>query len=261
MSAAYFGYWLVNVIALPPHDSIEVVRWIRPEHESVEIDLAYQRLSAEDAAKHLYVETAVDGQFSMERIFKHPESLVQPGDSSVSTNWQVVIFPESQEFSVNSASLRCSVSFQEPPMSVDAVRVAIGDKIRGSVYWKNQGKWVVRTDRGVCVVDGQERTQLGDVDLLSFGVIASSYKAVDCILPLKGYEEFNPQGPKISEGGFFDPGVTKVEHGDILRLLESARDNGDRVTILPYDANGLGMEFYLLMGKFDEAARREIAER
>ena len=246
---------------ISPHDSIEVVRWIRLERESVEIDVAYQRLSAEDAAEHLYVETAVDGRFSMERVFMHPDSLVRRGDSRVNTNWQVVIFPRAQEFSINGVSLRCSVSFQEPPISIDAVRAAIGDEIRESVYWKSQGKWVVRTDRGSFVVDGQGRRRLGDVDLLSFGVIASSYKEVDCILPLKGYEEFDLQGPKIGEGGFFDAGVTKVEHGDILRLLDSARDNGDSMTVLPYDGNGLGMEFYLLVGEFDEAARREIAER
>ena len=55
--------------------------------------------------------------------------------------------------------------------------------------------------------------------------------------------------------------MTEVVHGDILRLLELARDRGDGVTILPFDPNGLGMKFYVLVGEFDELARRDIAER
>ncbi len=33
------------------------------------------------------------------------------------------------------------------------------------------------------------------------------------------------------------------------------------VTALPYDANGLGMQFYLLVGEFDAAAHRKMVER
>jgi len=92
-------------------------------------------------------------------------------------------------------------------------------------------------------------------------VIASSYRVVDSILPLSGYEEFDAQLPTIGPVGYFDPGVTKIDHADMPRLLEFARDRGDEVTVLPYDANGLGMRFYLLVGEFDAEARRRMAGR
>lgn len=246
---------------IPPGESIKVVRWIRLERDTVEIDVAYQRLSVEDATEHLYVETALDDQFSVQRVFRHPDSLAHRADPTGNTNWQVVIFPRAQEFSFDGTTLRCSVSFQPPPVSVDAARAVLGEEIRESVYWRGQSKWVARTDSGVFVIDGQKRTPLGDVDLLCFGVIESSYKTVDCILPLSGYERFDPQRPNVGPVGFFDPGITKVAQGDILGLLESARGNGDSVTVLPYNANGLGMQFHLLVGDFDATARRRIAER
>ena len=247
--------------AVSPHSSIEVVRWIWLRQETVEVDLAYHRLAPEDAVKQLYFEMVVDGQYHKEQIFKHPAEPSQLRDSSINTNRQIVVFPEPQKFPIDNASLCCRISFQDPPLNIDTVQEAVGDEILESVYWRNQSKWVVRTGRGVWVVDNGVLTRLGNINLLSFGVIESSYKKVDCILPLQGYEEFDPQSPGINEGGCFDPGITKVMQGDVLRLLELARDNGDSVTILPFDADGLGMKIYLLVGVFDEVTRREIANQ
>lgn len=246
---------------IPPNDRLKVVRWLCLTEEEIEIDVSYHRLREEDALENLYVETYVDGQFNMERIFKHPNSPFADANSRADTNWQVVIFPRAGEFPVDRTSLACRVSLQEPPLSISAVRNTFHDKIQDAVYWKGQGKWVVRTNRGVFLVDDQSNSRLGDVDLLCFAVIESSFKAVDCILPLKGYEDFDAQPPRIEGPGYFNAGVTKIAHADIIRLLEAARDNNHSVTVLSYDANGLGSKFYLLIGEFDAVARRKIAER
>jgi hypothetical protein len=242
-----------------PHDSIEVERWGILKTTTVQLDVAYLRLSQKQARKNLYVETVHADMETEQDVFVHPETLSRSTGSKNLTNWHFVIFPQMDKFPVKSQSLVCTVSFREPKIDIKKAQAVVEDEIRASVYWKGKKMWAVQTDQGKYLVDDNKAIPLPELDLLAFVIIESSYKRVDFILPLSGYEKFAPQKPSINEAGYFNPGVTKITHEDILKLFTFAREKGGNVTIFPYDPTGLGTSYYLLVGDFDEKRRREIA--
>lgn len=242
-----------------PHDSIEVERWGILKEKTVQLDVAYQRLSQEQAGKNLYVETVHTPLDTGRDVFVHPEHFSRSTGSGILTNWHFVIFPEMDKFPVKSQTLLCGVSLREPKADIKKAQSVIKDEMRDSVYWKNENMWAVRTDQGKYLVDDNKAILLPELDLLTFVIIESSYKRANFILPLSGYEEFAPQKPSVNEVGYFSPGVTKVLHENILKLFAHARKKGDGVTIFPYDPTGLELNYYLLVGEFDEKRRREIA--
>lgn len=242
-----------------PHDSIEVEKWGILKEKTVQLDVAYQRLSKEQARNSLYVETVHTPLETGRDVFVHPEHFSRSTGSGIAVNWHFVIFPETEKFPVKSQSLLCSVSLREPKADIKTAQSVIKDEIRDSVYWENRNMWAVKTDKGKYLVDGKKAILLPELDLLAFVIIESSYKRVDFILPLSGYEKFDPQKPSINEVGYFNPGVTKVLHENISELFAYTEKKGDGVTIFPYDPSGLGSNYYLLVGEFDEKRRREIA--
>lgn len=241
-----------------PGDELEIVRDIIFRNENIKTVVSYQRLTKKQLAEEIYFDTQPGSGF--DQTFKLIENIDPLLADRGTVDWSFAVFPNADKFTIDKQQAICSVDLAEPDFSLESVKNKLGQNISDFVFWEDKNAWVLKTNEGNYLVDEKEIVRLGDIDLLAFVLIDPDADKVNFILPLKGYEQFDAQQPKIEGPGYFDPGVTSVPKEKIAELLKYAGTNQDKVAVLVYDPTGLGRRFYLLVGEFDERLRRTIAD-
>lgn len=236
---------------IPPGGSLKVARWAILRDPHVTLDVAYHRLTPEQARRYLYVETVRDDSIGSNRVFKHPQEISHAAAPTRDTHWHVVIFPEADTLEIGSQTLTCPVTLREPPVDIAAAQAIVGEPIVDSVYGPRRQAWVVQTVQSMCLVVEDTFTPLPTMDLLPFVVIEAAYRTVPFLLPEKGYDRFKSE-EEDEEDRFADAGVTQVPHSAVRDLLARAREHGHRITVRAHDPTGLGARFCLKVGNGHE---------
>ncbi|MFC1704553.1 hypothetical protein ACFL1E_07240 [Candidatus Omnitrophota bacterium] len=249
---------------IPPRKALEISRWFLVKGGSIQCAIDFQRLSKAEAGTYLYVNLYDKSAFSPKRIFQRAESeenidaLLKSFDN---VDWRHVIAPAIREVLIQSLEVSCQIPIQELEVNLEKVKEEIGDWILDSIFLRSLNLWVVETVAANYMIVDDKAIELPGISLLAFILIESQAGGVETILPLTGYEQFNPEKPSIKGAGYFNPGITILPREKIFPLLQAVKDNGHKVTAFAYDSNGLGERYYLLVGEFDEKVRREVAQQ
>ncbi len=246
---------------IAPGKSLEVLRWCILREKKLPIKIAYQRLTKTQAGKYLYFNTYREGEFDLKRMFKRYSDIDALSNSEKEVDWEVVIAPKIESISMATQRALCSVSLRQPEFSFEQAHRSVGGEVSDYVFWPDENKWIISTGKGTYLVGSEAVTELPRIDLLSFIIIASSHKTVPVILPLSGYEAFNPQKPHIEGPGYFNPGVTQLPKDKLSAFFECVKKAGDVISVLHYNPDGLAVRRYLLVGEFNETARRNLARK
>lgn len=242
---------------IPPGGSLKAVRWGVLKKDQTDLEITYQGLSREEVQKNMYFFIHRKEEASpFKRIYRRPQEIHSLLKAEV--DWSLVIFPQADRFQSHKQKLSCKVTLREPDFGLDEAKSKIEGQVSDFIFWKNRNSWVLNTEKGSFLVEKDRISSLPEIDLLAFILLESS-KEAHFILPLEGYEPFNPQKPKIEGPGYFNPGITPIPKERILHLFEHAKVRGDTISVFPYDPQGLGGQFYLLVGVFDERLRRDLA--
>lgn len=245
---------------IPPGGSLEVVRWGIVRQASIPIKIAYHRLLPSEASAHFYFSGDDKAGFSLKRTFARCKDSKALLNTEHEINYREVIAPEIDKFSLLIQEVTCSVSITEFGFTLAQACAAIKGDVLDYVFWEDENVWGLKTSSRTYLVAPSVVEELPAIDLLSFIIIESSDKSVPVIFPLAGYEVFKPQQPTVNGPGYFNPGITKIPKHDLSALFEYVREAGDTISVLHYDANGLGVGRYLLIGAFDEMERRRFID-
>lgn len=256
LSEPVFAFGIIG-----PGKSLEVPRWCVLRGKKLPVKITCQRLNKTQAGEYLYFHTYNEGEFSARRVFERCGDVDALLNAEKKVDWRVVIAPKMESVSMATQWAVCSVSLREPAFSFEQACKSITGEVSDYVFWPDENVWVVSTEKGAYLVGPEVVTELGEIDLLSFVIIASSNETVPVILPLNGYEAFNPQKPHIEGPGYFNPGVTQLPKNKLSVFFESVKKAGNAISILHYNPDGLGVRRYLLVGEFDETDRRNLAQK
>lgn len=242
---------------IPPGGKKKVVRWAVVQEKEIAARIMYQRLSKNEAAQLFYLYFNKEQWSGFKRNFKRLKNIDSLNIANV--DWSLVVFPGANTVPYCNERISCPVSIKNPEFSLKMAQNKISENVKSAIFWKEKNAWIIQADDGIFLVSSEKILKLPQMDLLSFVIISSHHRRTDFILPLKGYQKFGAKKPCIEGPGYFNPGVTRIEHDNLIPLFEFIKKKGDSITILVYDPNGLGQRFYLLVGTFDEALRRRIA--
>lgn len=239
-----------------PGGKIKITRTVVFKNDQAQIEVGYHRLAKDQIKEYLYLATKNADYFRQTNIFKHPEST----DGLFADHaWSTAILPDDEKLAIYSQKISMKVKLNDS--HINLIETYGGEKVIDYVIWKSQNALVIKTAKGIYFVKDSKVDELGRVDLKIFSIIPFKPITVGFILPLEGYEEFEPVYPSIEGPGYFSPGVTEIVHYDILRLFEFAKEKGHAISVVTYDSTGLGNEHYIVVGSFDEEKRRDYIKR
>ncbi len=245
---------------IQPGGGYEFPQWAILKDETVDVNIAYQKLTKDEVLKQIYFEINDNNNFTTKRIFKHLKNADILEKETKNINWSFVIAPNASDLPFDKQHLECKLTLREPEFSFEQAKKAVSSETSDCVFWKSQNCWVLKTDKGIYLVDKDKTLLLPEMDLLVFALIESQHQKVTCILPLTGYEKYDAQKPHIEGPGYYNPGITEVPKEKLISLFEYAGARGDKISVLVYNPNGLGKRLYLLVGQFDEKMRRKSVQ-
>ena len=246
-----------------PRGSIEVPRRVALRDSPVTVEVFYQRIPLENAKKKLYFNFPDAPCMGPKRIFRRIDDFYPFLNESRTedVDWSTVILKGENELPFLRHEATCTVKLTEPEFSLEKALKKFRMLFSDYIFWKSENCWVFKREKNVFLVGENRFDKLGEIDLAVFILIELAPHNADFILPVKGYEDFNPQMPEIQGPGYFNPGITHIPRIKVLQLFEHAAQRGDRVRTIAYDPHGLGKRFYIAVGEFNEKERRAIADK
>ena len=246
-----------------PRGSIEVPRRVALRNSSVTAEVFYQRIPLENAKKKLYFNFPDAPCMGPKRIFRHIDDFYPflNGKRTEEVDWSKVILKGENELPFQRHEATCAVRLTEPEFSLEKALKKFRMLFSDYIFWKSENCWIFKREKNVFLVGENRFLKLGEIDLTVFLLIELAPHDADFILPMEGYEDFNPQMPEIQGPGYFNPGITHIPRTKVLQLFEHAAQRGERVRTIAYDPHGLGKRFYISVGEFNEKERRAIANR
>jgi hypothetical protein len=244
-----------------PNGKIDVTRMVALRGSPVNFEVYYQRISLGDAKERLYFNFPDEPEIGPKRIFRSIDdfNLFVSESRTDSVDWSTVILKGENKLPFQRQALSLPVILEESPFSLKKALEKFGFKIADYVFWTSENCWVFKRDKNLFIVGENRIVKLGNIDLAVFTLIELSPDKTGFILPLEGYEDFNPKRPKIEGPGYFNPGITHIPRNKVFRLFQYATRRGDGIKIIVYDPHGLGRRFYISVGEFKEKERRAYA--
>ena len=270
--------WVVNPLSqmlsqpvfvngiVPPGQTIRIDRWLRLVDVDQPIEIDYQSLTTQQAAKALYLPPEGAGDLAREYL-PAPRSWPK---KAVETRGLSGILGHAKAGKRKSIKGRMEFAFPQPKFTVNQARAKADMRGAAYTYWTSARGWVLRKGGRTVSVTPNATRSLPDGDLTIYDVFDQDVATRDerqarVLIPATGFDDIvAPAKPRIEGPGYFRLGLTSVNHGTLRALLDRCRERGLKAVVRVLNPNGLQPRAVVCLGAAgtaDDLSRRRREAR